>query len=81
MGFDLTTLVVIAYTLIAQFVVNQTTIRSRRSVGIRCPIDQIGMLVIGCSVALDGKWKFLFFILAFCAIGCSVGHGGYWMSY
>ena len=33
------------------------------------------MLVIGCSIALDGKW----FIMLI--IGCSVGHDGYWMSY
>ena len=32
--------------------------------GMRCPIDQIGMLVIGCSVALDDKWMLLFIMLA-----------------
>jgi hypothetical protein len=33
------------------------------SMGMGSPIDQIGMLVIGCSVALDSKWMFLFIML------------------
>jgi hypothetical protein len=32
--------------------------------GMQYVIDQIGMLVIECSVALDGKWMFLFIMLA-----------------
>jgi hypothetical protein len=49
----------------------------------RCSIDQIGMLIIVCSVALDGKWMFLFIMLAcwlldvlyaMMVIGCSVDH-------
>ena len=48
----------------------------------RCAIDLIGMLVIGCSVALDGKWMFLFIMLAcwllgvrlaMMVIGCPIG--------
>ena len=27
-------------------------------------IHHVGMLVIGCSVVLDGKWMFLFIMLA-----------------
>jgi uncharacterized protein YxjI len=34
------------------------------SMGMQCSIDKIGMLVIGCSVALDRKWMFLFVMLA-----------------
>jgi hypothetical protein len=37
---------------------------SLASMGMRCPIDQIGMMVIGCSIALDGKWMPLFIMLA-----------------
>jgi hypothetical protein len=33
--------------------------------GMRCPIDKIGMLVIGGYVALDDKWMF-FFIMLLC---------------
>jgi hypothetical protein len=31
--------------------------------GMGCPIDQIGMLVIGCSVGHDDYWMFLFIML------------------
>jgi hypothetical protein len=33
--------------------------------GMGCPIDQIGMLVIGCSVGHDGYWMFLFIMLVY----------------
>jgi hypothetical protein len=56
--------------------------------GMRCPIDQIGLLVIGCSVALDGKWMFLLImlacwllnvLLAMMVIGCPIDIGGFLM--
>ena len=59
--------------------------------GMWCSIDQIGTLVIGCSVALDGEWMFLLIMLV-CWLfdvllpsmvnGCSYSscwHVGYWM--
>jgi hypothetical protein len=54
----------------------------------RCPIDQLGMLVIGCSVDLDGKWMFLFImlacwlldvLLAMMVIECPIDIGGFWI--
>jgi ABC-type protease/lipase transport system fused ATPase/permease subunit len=55
--------------------------------GMRYPIDQIGMLVIGCSVALDDKWMLLFIMLAcwlldvmlaMMVIECPIDIGGFW---
>jgi ABC-type protease/lipase transport system fused ATPase/permease subunit len=52
------------------------------------PIDQIGMMVIGCSIALDGKWMPLFIMLAcwlldvmlaMMVIECPIDIGGFWI--
>ena len=51
-------------------------------------IDHVGMLVIGCSVALDGKWMLLFIMLAcwlldvmlaMMVIECPIDIGGFWI--
>ena len=56
--------------------------------GMRCPIDQIGMMVIGCSIALDGKWMLLFIMLAcwlldvmldMMVIECAIDIGCFWI--
>jgi hypothetical protein len=56
--------------------------------GMRCPIDQIGMMVIGCSIALDGKWMLLFIMLAcwlldvmlaMMVIECPIDIDGFWI--
>ena len=52
--------------------------------GMGCPIDQIDMLVIGCSVGHDDYWMFLFImlvcwlldvLLAMMVIGCPIDIG------
>ena len=56
--------------------------------GMRCPIDQIGMMVIGCSISLDGKWMLLFIMLtcwlldvmlAMMVTECPIDIGGFWI--
>ena len=51
-------------------------------------IHHVGMLVIGCSVALDGKWMLLFILLtcwlldvmlAMMFIECPIDIGGFWI--
>jgi hypothetical protein len=51
-------------------------------------IDQIGMMVIGCSIALDGKWMLLFIMLAcwlldvmlaMMVIECPIDIGDFWI--
>jgi hypothetical protein len=48
----------------------------------------MGMMVIGCSVALDGKWMLLFIMLAcwlldvmlaMMVIECPIDIGGFWI--
>ena len=51
-------------------------------------IHHVGMLIIGCSVALDGKWMLLFILLAcwlldvmlaMMVIECPIDIGGFWI--
>ena len=56
--------------------------------GMGCPIDQIDMMVIGCSIALDSKWMLLFIMLAcwlldvmlaMMVIECPIDIGDFWI--